>query len=55
MPQTLNEKELNLARLIIASQIVNYFWESQFNYTGMISWQNREPQVLRFRWSSPSD
>ena len=47
--QTWNELELNLARLIIASQSVRYLFPSEFYPTGIMILRNPEPQILRLK------
>ena len=47
--QTWNDLELNLARLIIASQEVRYLFPSELYPTGVMILRNPEPQILRLK------
>ncbi len=49
MAQTWNDIELNLARLIIASQEVRYLFPSELYPTGVMILRNPEPQILRLK------
>lgn len=47
--QTWKDLELNLARLIIASQEVRYLFPSELYPTGVMILRNPEPQILRLK------
>ncbi len=49
--QVWNEQDLNLARLIIASQEVRYFFPSELYPTGVMILRNPEPQIFRLKLS----
>ncbi len=49
MAQTWNDLDLNLARLIIASQEVRYLFPSELYPTGVMILRNPEPQILRLK------